>query len=203
MATPKKARTPEGVYCDAMAEKKGTKTALAMAKKVAPEGKFSHSRADRAWYQDPRNPNYIKPGSIRRLGTTEAALITTVVSLRAGTHPDFAGRKFSWGYIMIGLGLRSEVEAMNLHDRAGVAASGTRSGKGGRWFADDQRLYEGNHRGLGVEAPDRKALRALREDPEALKRYLAGANEYESVLPVIAGAKKAAARKRAPKKAAK
>lgn len=182
-----KKRTPESVYTDGMAAGKGSKASLAAAKAVAPEGKFSHSRADRAWYADPRNPKGIKPGSLP-CPATDDARSKAVVKYRA------AG--MSWGFIAIGMGHGlTERACENLFDKAGVAAQGTRTGKGGRFVADDGRLYAGNHKGAGVEAADRKALRALREDPAALKAYLAKADQYESVLPTLLKGKAKAAKK--------
>lgn len=176
-------------YCKAREAGMGEKEARA-------KFDLDHVKADFAWAAYKGNTkSYVAPiqGWAAMSATAQDAQI---VALRA--------KGMSWGRIAVatgyhpvpaqcGTGSLTEAEVSKRFSlAAGIAREGTRTGKGGRWLANDQALYVGRHKGVGVEAP-----KPLAVDRAELAK---GADEYESVLPKIA---KRVAAKRVAKRTAK
>ena len=188
-------------YVAAKMDGKSNKEATALANAA---GKAGHSLLDLSWYFASQQVEPLKgffPHS-----ATEGETAQAIVALRggAGYEGKYEGRRLSWGHISICLGWfdpnspstgpENEVQRLFPHCTkvvAGeaVAAEGTRSGKGGRWMKDDPRLYQGNHKGNGVEAEKPRQV-----DPASLND-----DDPGKVMAFAAGKKAAAKRTRKPR----
>lgn len=164
-------------YCDLMADGKGAPAALEATG-------LSHAQADLAWYGDERNPQHVKPNSIKlpdvpakgddgyEVQFRRAGLV--VAELRAGEHATYPEHKLSWGQIAVVVG-KSESWVRRAFTATGLDSKGTRKGRGGRWLADEPRFYTGNRKGIGVEDAQPRRL-----DP---RQVMATADKAVSVLP--------------------
>jgi len=187
-------------YVAAKLDGKSNKEATALANKA---GKAGHSLLDLSWYFASKQVEPLE-GNFPHEATGETA--QAIVALRggAGYNGKYEGRRLSWGHISICLGWfnpsapstgpENEVQRLFPHCTkvvAGeaVAAEGTRSGKGGRWMKDDPRLYQGNHKGNGVEAEKPRLV-----DPATLND-----DDPGKVMAFAAGKKAAAKRTRKPR----
>lgn len=172
------------LYCKGMALRLKDRNAPT-AKLLLKQLDLSHSQADLAWYVSELNPERVEAASIEP--TSE-----NVVLLRAGKHPEYPDRVMSWGYIACAIG-KPEGTVRNLFGQgAGIAAEGTRSGKGGAFLNKEPRFYLNANKRAGVEDEKPRLL-----DPNEVAAKSA---DYEPKLPKIAAAKKAA-KTRAQKRA--
>jgi len=182
-------------YVAAKKDGKSNVEAKQVAHKIA---KVGHSLLDLSWYAT----KFQALGTFAQVAEGETA--QAIVALRggAGWNGKHVGQRLAWGPISICLGWFNPSDPSTAGENAvqrlfpictkvvagvPVAAEGTRSGKGGRWLADDPQLYVGNHKGHGVEEEkprfvDRKELRD-------------GADEYQGKVVAFAAGRKAAARR--------
>lgn len=192
-------------YVAAKLDGKSNKEATALANKA---GKAGHSLLDLSWYFASKQSEPLEgyfPHSV-----TEGDTANAIVQLQggAGWNGKYEGRRLSWGHISIALGwfdpnnpsTSGENEVQRLFPHAtkvvageAIAAEGLRSGKGGRWLKDDPRLYQGNHKGNGVE--DEKPRQV---DPATLND-----DDPSKVVAFATGKKAAAKRTRKPRTPAK
>jgi hypothetical protein len=168
-----------GRYCDLMADGKGAEAALEATG-------LSHAQADLAWYGDERNPQHVKPNSIKlpevpskgddgfEVQFRRAGLV--VAELRAGEHKQHPDQKLSWGQIAVVCG-KTESWVRRAFTATGIDSKGTRKGKGGRWLSDEPRFYLGNRKGIGVEDAQPKRL-----DPN---QVAASADKAKTKLPEL------------------
>lgn len=165
-------------YCKMMADGKGSKVALKATG-------LSHSQADRAWYISDLNPKKVTFDP-KFATLPEAAQRVRVLEMRAA--------KLSWGHISLITGLTESRTQAVFSTTAGVAAEGTRSGKGGRFLAGEPRLYLGNRKGIGIEAPKPRAV--------DVTKLAADADKVKSVIPAKLATLKRSAVKRVAKQVA-
>jgi len=156
------------IYCDLMAEGKGTKVALE-------KSGLSHAMADLAWYGDKRNSKHVELDP-QFVTLPEAAQQVRVLEMRSA-------QKLSWGVIAVITGKPESWVRNTFGKAAGVSSEGTRVNKGGRFLEREPRFYLGNRKGIGVEDPKPRLL-----NPTEVAK---NADDAKSVLP----AKLAIARK--------
>lgn len=181
---------------------KSNKEATALANAA---GKAGHSLLDLSWYfasgqAQPDGQFYSSKTIIKKVKGEDVVVLESDATANAiVTLRGLDGGK-SWGHISIVLGwfdpaapsTSGENTVQRLFPIAtrqvageAVAAEGTRSRKGGRWLKDDPRLYQGNHKGNGVEDE-----RPRQVDPASLND-----DDPAKVAAFAAKAKAAAARK--------
>lgn len=163
-------------YTDMMAAGQGVKAALEATG-------LSHSQGDWAWYGDPRNKDFVEPGSITLPAVPpkddagyEVALRRrglAVAEARNGEHPKHKGRKLSWGQIAVAANV-PEAQVHRAFGATGISSHGTRKGRGGRWLGDEPRRYLGNRKGIGVEAPNPSSvpIQSLEKDKDTVVTVL-------------------------------
>jgi hypothetical protein len=201
---PKAFAAAQAKYCDMMDAGQGVKVALEATG-------LSHSQGDWAWYGDPRNKDFVEPGSITLPAIPakgdegyEVALRRrglAVAEARNGEHPAHSGRQLSWGQIAVAANV-PETAVRRAFTATGIDSAGTRKGRGGRWLADEPRMYLGNRKGIGLEAPNPRAvaLASLEKDKDSVKSVLP--QRIEALKKTLGGQVTKRARKTVPVKKA-
>lgn len=154
-------------YTDAKAAGKSNKE----AKKLA--GQVSQDLCNLAWYRDARNPKAVV--AFPQWDTMDEAARDAQVVIWRGE------KGLSWGAMWAMTGEKEGSIRARFNRAAKIADIGHRTGKGGRWLANDPSLYAGNHKGLGTELT-KEQLKKVREDEAARKAYLEKSAEYKSQL---------------------
>lgn len=201
---PKAFAAAQKQYCDMMDAGQGVKASLEATG-------LSHSQGDWAWYGDPRNPKHVKANSVKlpevpakgedgyEVALRKRGLV--VAELREGVHASHPGNDLSFGQIAVVCGV-PESQIHTAFTATGISSHGTRKGKGGRWLGDEPRRYLGNHKGIGVEAPNPRAvpLGDLDKDKDTVQSILP--QKIEVLRKSLGGQVQKRARKtQAPKKA--
>jgi hypothetical protein len=130
-------------------------------KEIKAQIPLTHQKLDRAWYLN----GLLEAGKVERTkfaGMTEAAQGVRVAALRA--------EGLSWGQVSLRIGV-SEGRTQGIFERTTqVAAQGTRTQKGGRFFKGEKEFYKGNHKGFGVERKPGEvpSVKALKEDDTSI-----------------------------------